>query len=292
MPKVTDISIEGMFYAVIDLFNNLGIDYAIDYTLDSNMNITGRYLYGYVTEDNPARILFNKRMWYVKIDGGVNFCYCDSISFYNSYDQYGNFKGRYVSIGGTVVLYSHLISTEYPHIYSYNAGGIATWRSMYIINYSNSPAFRIDTLSVLGNGVCTDTHFIGQKALWIRHDGVRELDAYYAYRSVSYYHPYVVNINGKYYFQVAASAGDLYEHLWFPGDGTEGTLITPEIHILPLYEEIGLSTEISKESFKENAEQVDEIVSEIIRESPELLPNTGQAVLEKSKRVISKMTFE
>jgi len=111
----------------------------------------------------------------------------------------------------------------------------------------------------------------------------------------------VIQIDGDYYFNAA-------NVFMVKGDGSEGDLIGSGVkkdYILADYGFAGLEAVVKQYvadiAFVEVMEgeipvlivpsYVDIKVAEAIREEPEYFPNIGEAVLERSKRVITRLEF-
>jgi len=300
MPKVENAGMDDANGAIGAFLNSLGIYHKVDYTCDAQGNTTGLYRFGNVPEDSFSRVYYNRLKWYVVTTGsGQSLCYCNSIFFYDDYDEYGNFLGRKVSISDLTEVTSYsLPRTIY---YSFSAGGIGFYMDRFIIYDRGCPYWHNFPAIFAGSSEYDSTYFVTQKARWLSWEGIKDLDAYAG--SISDYS--VVNIDGRYYFKIPGYG------ILLRGDGSEGSEITQSVFVIPeeladieyctgesgeedaeiFYFDGGLFG-VTYEEFIESRKTIDEILPEIIREYPQDFPQVGQAVLEKSKRVISKMTFE
>jgi hypothetical protein len=205
--------------AITSLLTSLEIPFDTDYTCDSNGNITGLYAYGNVNTDSFSYRSYGKAMWYVATtSSSQSFCFCDSIYFYDDYDQHGNFLGRKVSISGSITLFS--LSLPRDIIYSYDAGGLGSYIDRIIINdYGSMWSMPV---GFAGNGYYDGSNLVTQKLRWLKWSDIIDIDAYWG--SLNNYE--VVQIDNSYYFKIPN-----YNAL-FPGDGTEGTVKTPDVVVV------------------------------------------------------------
>jgi hypothetical protein len=222
MPKISSAGMTGAHSAITAFLGYLNIPFSTDYTCDASRNTTGLYAYGTVSENSFAYKIYGKPYWYVASTGiSQTFAYCDNIYFYDSYDQYGNFKGRAVSISGSITVFSCSLPSDI--IYSYNAGGLGFYVSRFIINDYNS-IFIIKDVGLAGSGYYDGgSILVTQKLRLTNWFNIIDLDAYWG--SLNNYE--VVQIGNSYYFKI------LNYNALFPGDGTEGTVKTPNVVVVP-----------------------------------------------------------
>jgi hypothetical protein len=220
MPLVSNAGMDDS--AIRSFLNYLNIPFSTDYTCDASRNITGRYVYGTLPLNSIVKAVYNKSYWYVvTTPSSQAFCYCDSITFYDSYDSSGNFTGRKVTITGNVTVFSFSLPTNI--IYSYNVGMFGFYYNTIIMNDSGSPYWYGLIGSFAGSGYYDGSaNLITQKLRLTNSNGITDLDAYWG--TLNNYE--VVSINGSYYFKIPN-----YNAL-FPGDGTEGTVKTLNVFVV------------------------------------------------------------
>ena len=223
MPLVSNAGMDQADSAIRSFLGYLNIPFSTDYTCDASGNITGRYVYGTLPSNSIVKSIYNKSYWYVVTTSSSQaFCYCDSITFYNSYDSSGNFTGRRVTITGSVTVFSFSLPTNI--IYSYDAGGIGFYYNRIIMNDSSSPYWYGLIGSFAGSGYYDGSaNLITQKLRLTNFNGITDIDAYWG--TLNNYE--VVSIDNSYYFKIPN-----YNAL-FPGDGTEGTVKTLNVFVTP-----------------------------------------------------------
>jgi hypothetical protein len=222
MPKIANAGMTDAHSAITAFLGYLNIPFSTDYTCDANRNTTGLYAYGTVSQNSLAYKIYGKPYWYVaSTSSSQTFAYCDSIYFYDDYNQYGNFLGRKVSISGSITVFSCSLPRDI--IYSYNAGGLGVYTDRFIINDYNS-IFILRHVGLAGNGYYDGSSILAtQKLRWLKWGDIIDIDAYYG--TLNNYE--VVQIGNSYYFKIPN-----YNAL-FPGDGTEGTVKTPSVFVVP-----------------------------------------------------------
>jgi len=299
MPKVVNADRDLAHSAISAFLSSIGIDYSTDNTLDADRNVISRYCYGSVNANSFAYFTYGKQTWLVETTGSTQyFGYCDSIEFYDEYDAEGNFLGRKVSISGRINVFYFSLPTDI--VYSGDVGGFGFYTGRIILNDFGTPIWQNVGVVLAGGGFYNGDILATKKLRWANWDGFNDIDAYWG--SLNDYE--VVKIGDKYYFKVPG-----YDAL-FPGDGSEGTEVTPQI--IEIAEEdatvyyltgeelledaeiwylLNIQVDMTKESVLEQPEVVDKTVAEAIAEAPQSFPNVGQAVLERSKRVITRLEF-
>jgi hypothetical protein len=227
MPKVSNAGMQDAHSAITAFLGYMGIQFSTDYTCDASGNIIGLYAFGIVPENSFARTIFGKAYWYVVSAGSQAFYYCDSITFYDDYDQHGNFLGRKVSIYGRVTVFSFNLPIDI--VYSYNAGDIGFYYDRLILNDSGCPLWLNFGAFLFGNGRYDgSSNLITQKLRWHKWGtSVVDIDAYFG--SLNNYE--VVQIGNSYYFKIPN------RNVLMPGDGTEGTV--KSLNIIVVQEEEG-----------------------------------------------------
>jgi hypothetical protein len=223
MPLVINAGMDQADSAIRSFLNYLDIPFSTDYTCDSQGNITARYVYGTLPSNSIVKELYNKSYWYVvTTPSSQAFCYCDNITFHDDYDESGNFLGRNVTIEGGIVIFSFGLPANI--IYSYNAGGIGFYYDRIIMDDSGSPYFYGLIGSFAGSGYYDGSaNLITQKLRLTNFNGITDIDAYWG--TLNDYE--VVGIDNSYYFKIP------YYNALFPGDGTEGTVKTLNVFVVP-----------------------------------------------------------
>jgi hypothetical protein len=272
MPKVSNANMQNAHSAITAFLDYMGIQFSTDYTCDASGNTTGLYAYGIVTEDSFARTIFGKAYWYVVSAESQEFCYCDSITFYDDYDQYGNFRGRKVSIVGGVSVFSFSLPRDI--IYSYNAGDIGFYYDRLIMNDSGCPLWLNFGSFLFGNGGYDGSaNLITQKIKWYRW-GTRidEIDAYWG--SLNNYE--VVQIGNSYYFKIPN------RNILMPGNGTEGTV--KSLNIIIVQEEEGSIAYVTSSEI-----ELDNVTGMIQMTASEIELDTGFIYAEMLKQIKVKL---
>jgi len=303
------------FWDVVDrllsVMSGAGIEYWFDYTWG-----TGGSCNYWVIDDTGWYSGDVELKIYLRFDRNnptkVEIKWCRSISFYDVFDKEGNYIGRDISVvdenyitslsGTGTCYYSYAPRVAYlatPSSYvlffkTYSVRGDMTeqmwtvnmkvWRDYPSVgDYAGFWRYTSDPLCIATSKIATQS-----KHTWNTYDNV-----YYCTApdwSVFY-------IPGRgYFFKVKGY------NIALPAVGDEGTYLGEAIECEwteidsidepEFYLDVFSTDVVSEYYLIEKHEEIDEMLQEIIREHPEYYPQVGQAVLEKAKRVISKMTFE
>jgi hypothetical protein len=222
MPKIVSADMDLADTAIKSLLNSIGAGGVSDFTCGSDRVPTAYYVYGSVSESSFGYKKYGKPIWYaVTTRSGQTLAYCDSIFFWDEYDEYGNFLGRRVSIEGSVGVAGYLLPMDI--VYSYDAGGFGFYINRIIINDYGAPLWNDFPLGLAGSGYYDGSStLVTQKLRWLRWGEIRSIDAYWG--SLNNYE--VVRIGNSYYFKIPN-----YNAL-LPGNGTEGTVKTIDVTVV------------------------------------------------------------
>jgi hypothetical protein len=203
--------------------------------------------------------------------GSQAFCYCDSITFYDDYDQYGNFRGRKVSIYGGVTVFSFSLPSNI--VYSYNAGDIGFYYDRLILKDSGCPLWLNFGAFLFGNGGYDgSSNLITQKLRWYKWGtSVVDIDAYFG--SLNNYE--VVQIGNSYYFKIPN------RNVLMPGDGTEGTV--KSLDIIVVQEEEGFINYVTVSEIELDTGSIDYVTAS------EIELDTGFIYAEMLKQIRVKL---
>jgi len=237
---------------------------------------------------------------------------CSSIYFYDVFDKDGNYVGRHVSVRDEYVITSLSGTGTCYYSYAPRVAYLATPNSyvLFFKLYSIRGGMTEQMWTVNMKGYDSSHTVLGYTGLW-KHTS----DPFYiATSKVASPSRYTWNLYDDVYYCTAPDwsvfripgRGYFFKIKGFdialPADGDEGTYLGEAIEfeweeIDSIYEPEFFLDAFCADIFShhwiiERREEIDEMLQEIIRENPQYFPQVGQAVLEKSKRVISKMTFE
>jgi hypothetical protein len=220
MPKVPNAGMSDAHSAITAFLGYMNIQFSTDYTCDANGNITGLYVYGTISQNSFAYMAYGRLYWYVvTTSNSQTFACCNYIYFYDDYDPNGNFLGRKINISGITTLFSYSLPRDI--IYSYDAGGLALYIDRIIIN-DNGSIFSIPVVFAGIGYYDGSSTLVTQKLRWLICGDTIDINAYWG--SLNNYE--VVQIDNSYYFKIPN-----YNAL-LPGDGTEGTVKTPNVTIV------------------------------------------------------------
>ena len=257
---------------------------------------------------------------------------CSFIYFYDEFDKDGNYIGRKVSIEGDFSITSLSGTGTCYYSYAPRVAYLATPNSyvLFLKQYSIRGDMTEQMWTVNRNAYGSYPTVLGYAGFWrytsdpfciatskIATPSKHTWNTYYNvyYCTASDWSVFSIPNRG-YFFKVRGY------NIALPADGDEGTYLGEAIEIewegvdsidesefyleafeIPFeavdsidepefYLEAFCADMFSHYWIIERREEIDKILQELIRENPQHFPQVGEAVLEKAKRVISKMTFE
>lgn len=309
MPVVSVTNEDELFNALVQALSNAGISFSTDETWGTCSHAQ------YIIIDAQSSLY--KPKIYFRISGMIVRVYaCDNIVFYNVYDEEtGEVIGRCVDTYG-----------DYSLGYVRFSAG-----NKYINSTSEHIAVLSDTGRYVGYGYFTDEYGTVRDIIMVANIRITCSGCYayatvygtninnekitravlisggkiYKIFDDEIYPPtgdegYVYDIDGSKYVRVVP--------FLVPGDGTEGSLIATmqsvDVEVVDIVM-LDLScvvtdTEVAEVSFLElegvgtltyPSSYLDEEIAERIQEHPEDFPEIGQSVLDKSKRIITRLEF-
>jgi len=216
MPALTIASIDDGKAVAEALLSGAGITYSTDYIdSDGDGNPDEHYLYG------DAGV-FGK--FYVRCSGtSIEFGYCSDITFYDVYDDYGNYIRREVTITGGAAAFSVGDSV----VYGWLSGVFSVINGYVIVNWGGNVYLNNLHPAFYGSNPTTDDKiYFAVSAVVVGSDilvNVEGHDFYYCGLSDNT----VVQIDSEYWFKPQRFP------VLLKGDGSEGSLDSRAVEILP-----------------------------------------------------------
>jgi len=316
MPAMDVASLSDAKAVILSALNNAGISYSTDY---ATYNEDAEYIFIATGLEDRG---FKKYIGFRFSGSSIELFACDDYTFYDVYDEEtGEYLGRKSEIYGKYSIYSE---NYYSGTHYYNA---ATNKVMAVgcSNYNIYVIFCTDLLdnpvvlcgfdnigfplSEFGGGQFVKPYISADNykcvyPLYFSRGGMTLVEIPEMLPSPLALGE-VEDINGTYYVTLGGNVAVV-------GDGSEGSITQVEfrepyiadldagtaieMQYMPIHvAELDITTAVEVISvmsiYVMPREEVDTRVSELIQQEPQSFPNVGQAVLERSKRVITRLEF-